>query len=156
MDSRKEERLESVIKEIDKIQERIFATEQESLISMYEKKLVELNAEHKQIQEDLMMNKHNEIDLPYIITNTKPIISNPRLLRGNPDDKLKALMLSFMFSNQIFYNKKNGIQTPMIPLIYSLLNDSFSNKVLDQGRQDLNSRRGALETPALPLSYGPK
>lgn len=24
-----------------------------------------------------------------------------------------------------------------------------------QGRQDLNSRRGALETPALPLSYGP-
>ncbi len=24
-----------------------------------------------------------------------------------------------------------------------------------QGRQESNSRRGALETPALPLSYGP-
>gem|GEM_PF-2858775 len=155
MDNRKEERLDSVIKEIDKVQERIFATEQESLISMYEKKLVELHTEQKEIEEEIAVNKSNHIDLPYIITNTKPILANPLFLWENPDNKLKSLMLSFMFSNQIFYNKKNGIQTPMIPLIYSLLSDSFSNKVLDQGQQDLNSRREALETSALPLSYGP-
>ena len=155
MDNRKEERLDSVIKEIDKVQERIFATQQESLISMYEKKLVELHTEQKEIEEEIAVNKSNHIDLPYIITNTKPILANPLFLWENPDNKLKSLMLSFMFSNQIFYNKKNGIQTPMIPLIYSLLSDSFSNKVLDQGQQDLNSRREALETSALPLSYGP-
>ena len=32
----------------------------------------------------------------------------------------------------------------------------FLNFVLDQGQRELNPPRGALETPALPLSYGPK
>ena len=31
----------------------------------------------------------------------------------------------------------------------------YTNPPLLQGRQELNPRRGALETPALPLSYGP-
>ncbi len=155
MESDKEKRIDVIQKEIEKAQERIFHTEEESLIKMYEQKLVSLCTERDSIGSELSANDQMKIDLPYLITNTKPILVNPLSVRHIPDPKLKSMLLAFIFSNQIYYNKKNGIQTPKIPLIYSLCENFYSNKGIDQGQQDLNSRREALETSALPLSYGP-
>lgn len=151
----KEKRITLIKKEIEKVQERIFTTDQESLVKMYEERLVGLSKEIEHLEYELSSNDQTKIDLPYIITNTKPILANPLLVRHIPDQKLKRMILSLVFHNQILYNKKNGIQTPQIPLIYTLLSNFLSNEVLDQDRKELNPRRGVLEAPALPLSYGP-
>ena len=52
--------------------------------------------------------------------------------------------VGFFLLSVLFYNE-----------IYFIIKRKFNYKK-NQDRKELNPRRGALETPALPLSYGPK
>ena len=148
-------RIESISFEVAKIQDRIINTESPILVKTYEERLISLIEEQDTLKIEVSATDQTKIDPQYLITNTKPILSNPLLVRGKKNSRLKKLLISILFSNQIFYNKKSGIQTPKFPLIYSLLSDIDWDSFETQDRKELNPRRGALETPALPLSYGP-
>ncbi len=154
-DTEREKRIESINFEVTKIQDRIVNTESPILVKTYEERLVSLVEEQDRLKIEDSITDREKFNPQYLITNTKPILSNPLLVREKKDSKLRKLLISILFSNQIFYNKKSGIQTPKFPLIYSLLSDIDWDSFEIQDRQELNPRRGALETPALPLSYGP-
>ncbi len=148
----KSQRYNELTNTIDKLQERLFTTDNEQLVSVYEEKIVELSKQKNLLKQDMEEYSEEKIDLPYIFTNTIPLITNIKEVWAFPDPTLKKKLLSYIFSDEIYFDQKNGIQTPCIPLIYWVFNDSDDNFAKWQGLQGLNLRRGALETPALPLS----
>lgn len=130
----KVKRITCIQQEIERVQERIFNSEQNDLIQIYEKKLLQLSQEKESLQEQIDPDNQLKIDIPNLITNTSAIIANPLLVREKQDHKLKRLLLSLVFGDEIFYNKKTGIQTPRISLIYSALKNLSSGNTINQGR----------------------
>jgi len=123
-------RLRAIAEEIKTLKEKICNASSDSIVEIYMEKLESLTEEKDTLEVGMKMAESQKINVEKLITNTKSIFLNPLCLREKNNLKFKKLMLSVFFSNEIFRDKKNGIQTPCIPLIYSLFSDKFDKSSL--------------------------
>ena len=156
VDTDKSNRIEAIEKELTKVQDRLFNTDQESLVGLYEKKLITLTEEKEKLEHELWSRVIDEIDLPKMITNTRSIILNPGLVWEYKDVGLKKIFVSILFNNQIFYNKKNEIQTPRTPLLYRYISGFNSQNILSSGSEGIEPPVTVPKTVVLPLHQPPK
>ena len=120
----KENELNRLSSEIEVWKERVLNASNPILIKTYEDKLVSLLEQYETRNLETKQDSCERNDLKKLFTNTLKVLSSPRDLWNTEDTQLRQYLLSILFSNHIFYNQKSGIQTPKIPLIYSLLSDN--------------------------------
>lgn len=102
------------------LQERIMGTTNEKLIALYETQMINLLEEGETLKNKLSKDEvYTDIDIERLIQENKTILENPVFIRELENLELKRLLTGVLFNSQIYYNKKSGIQTPSIPLIYA-------------------------------------
>ena len=102
------------------LQERIMCTTNEKLIALYETQMINLLEEGETLKNKLSKDEvYSDIDIERLIQENKTILENPVFVWELENLELKRLLTGVLFNSQIYYNKKSGIQTPSIPLIYA-------------------------------------
>jgi DNA anti-recombination protein RmuC len=77
----KEKRIQEIKKEIDKDIDRINKTNNESMIDIYENKIISLQEEISEISSQLNnVDPTNGVAIDKLITNTKAILRNPAMI----------------------------------------------------------------------------
>ena len=76
---------------------------------------------------------YTDIDIEKLIQENKTILENPVFIQELENLELKRSLTGALLSSQIYYNKKNGIQTPSIPLIYANFSHIFTTKYFKSG-----------------------
>ena len=116
----KDKRIIEIEKEINVFMNKIQGTTKEQMIELYENKIITLTEEKENLQFKMKeTSSEQNIDIEKLISNTKAILRNPRFIRDLQNLELQRMLISILFNNKIYYNKKTGFQTPEIPLIYA-------------------------------------
>ena len=116
----KKKRSQEIGLELERIQERLFKTEDEKLISVYEKKLKELSEEQDRATLSIMAfdNEIEGINPVQTLERWKNYLQNPRQAREKWNLKTKRLFMKALLWDNIYYNRKTGIQTLEKPALY--------------------------------------
>ena len=154
--NKKDDELVELDSEIKRVEDRLFSTDKDNLIKVYENKLEELVEKKHDLENKIHGNKEEKIDLQLLITNTKAILSSPLLVRASEDVKVKKMLLNVVFKDEIYFNKKSGIQTPHTPLIYKYFSTSSSCDSFSSGTEGFEPPMTVPKTVVLPLHHAPK
>ena len=138
------EKYSAISKQLEKVESLLIDAENSRLIEVYEKKMINLLEQKAKLESNLSQDLKEE---PYTIHLAKVsrLITNPRKARRESSDELRRLMVKTLFPKGISYNRKSGIRTTEIPLLYRY-NEAI--KAIESNNLGI----GGLEPPTSPLS----
>ncbi len=116
----KEQSLKELDCKIELIFNQMTNCSNSTVISMYEKKILDLNNEKVKLEADLQVTDTNRLDVGTVLKKIANYIGNPDKIWEKGDFKAKRLILKLIFADKLSFSKESGFGTVLTTLSYKV------------------------------------